>query len=109
MQTNLNKAAGENQEKTGRAAKLGRRYKNSQKSLQDQTARADSLQSEVDSLTAKNEKLGETVFELTKDNKGEAKTMESRAKQMATEMADHRVKAAHHSTVKEGQRLSTEW
>ncbi|KAK3168595.1 hypothetical protein OEA41_005043 [Lepraria neglecta] len=102
VQTKLNKAAEENQEQTGKAANLDRRYKTSQKSLQDQTARADSLQSEVDSLTAKTEKLGETVL---KDNKGEAKTIESRAKQMATEMADHRVKVAHDSTVKEGQRL----
>ena len=46
---------------------------------------------------------------MTKDNEGEAKTIESRAKQRATEMADRRVKAAHDSTVKEGQRLSTEW
>lgn len=109
MQTKLNKAAEENQEQTGKVAKLDRRYTRLLRNLC--RTRREGGQSTIRSrlFDSENRELEETVLKLTKDNEGKAKTIESRAKQMATEMADHRVKAAHDSVVKEGQRLSTEW
>lgn len=109
VQTKLNKAAEENQEQTGKVAKLDRRYTRLLRNLC--RTRREGGQSTVRSrlFDSENRELEETVLKLTKYNEGKAKTIESRAKQMATEMADHRVKAAHDSVVKEGQRLSTEW